>query len=80
MKALPENTRQINDMVEKDIPNGRIRYGWNCMDEDGEELYIMETEIAAGDRFYLMTVAYTDPEDKDGIVALIDKIYAVNRQ
>lgn len=78
--VLPENTRQINDMVEKDIPNGRIRYGWNCMDEDGEELYIMETEIAAGDRFYLMTVAYTDPEDKDGIVDLIDKIYAVNRQ
>lgn len=78
--VLPENTRQINDMVEKDIPNGQIRYGWSIMDEDGEKLYIMEAEIAACDYFYLMTVAYTDPDDKDGIVDLIDKIYAVNRQ
>lgn len=76
--ALPENTRQINDMVEKDIPNGQIRYGWSIMDEDGEKLYIMEAEIAAFDYFYLMTVAYTNPDDKDGIVDLINKIYAVN--
>lgn len=77
---LPENTRQINDMVEKDIPNGQIRYGWNCMEEDGETLYIMEAEVASCGYFYLITVAYTRPEEKDGIVELIDKISAVNTQ
>lgn len=40
----------------------------------------MECEVIADDFYYLITVTYTRPEEKEGIVALLRRMAAVPEQ
>lgn len=67
----------IQEPVEQDIPNGRMRYGWTKHGKKKNVCYIMECEVIAADFYYLITVTYTKPEEKEGIVSMLGRISAV---
>lgn len=69
--------KQVNDLVEREIPNGRMRYGWwRCVEEKNEFL-IVEAEVITEAWFYLITVACNKPEERAGIEELLCRITVV---
>ena len=72
-----ENNGRLQELAEEDISNGRIRYGWEQYGKKKDIYYVMECEVIAGDFYYLITVTYTKKEEKEGIIALLRRMAAV---
>lgn len=70
----------IQEPAQEDIPNGRMRYGWTRHGKKKDVCYIMECEVIADDFYYLITVTYMRPEEKEEIVALLRRMGAVPKQ
>lgn len=64
-------------MTECDISNGRMRFGWKKLKENGMTFYGVECEVITGEAFYFITVTYEKPKEKEKIIELIYKISAV---
>lgn len=77
--AFRGSSGHIQEPAEEDIPNGRMRYGWTRHGKKKNVCYIMECEVIAEDFYYLITVTYMRPEEKEGIVALLRRMAAVSR-
>ena len=72
-----ENNGRLQELAEEDISNGRIRYGWEQYGKKKDIYYVMECEVIAGDFYYLITVTFTKKEEKEGIIALLRRMAAV---
>ncbi len=64
----------VKDYEEYEITKGRIRFGWEQHGKENEKYYIMECEVITGPSFYLITVCYLKPEEREGIVELLHQI------
>ena len=62
------------DYEEYEITKGRIRFGWEQHGKGNEKYYIMECEVITGSSFYVITVCYLKPEEREGIVELLHRI------
>lgn len=70
------NGDTLNDMEEKDLKNGRLRFGWVELgkDSEGEDMYMMQCQVISGSALFLITVTYFDQEDREGIAELLRRI------
>ena len=66
-----------NDLTQHDIRNGAIRYGWREVEEDGGRLWQVRAEVITGPSLFVITVTCLDPEERPGILELMEKIAAV---
>lgn len=71
-----ESDGHLQELTLADIPNGRIRYGWTRYGKKKDVYYVMECEVIAGSFYYLITVTYTKPEEKEEIVSLLRQMRA----
>lgn len=69
----------LHDLAEHEIPNGRIRYGWEQIREEDSLFWVVQAEVITGTWSYLITVAYDKPEERTEIEELIERITAVSR-
>ena len=67
----------LNHLVEQEIPNGRIRYGWRQIAEAETMFWFVEAEVITGAWFFLITVSYDKPEDRTAIEEMLARITAV---
>ena len=74
-----ESDGHLQELTEEDIPNGRIRYGWEQHGKKKDIYYVMECEVIAGDFYYLITVTYTGTKEKEGIIELLRRMAAVRK-
>lgn len=70
----------LHDLTEHEIPNGRIRYGWEQIREADSLFWVVQAEAITGTWSYLITVAYDKPEERTGIEELLERITAVCRR
>lgn len=77
--SFGERNDRLQELMEEDIPNGRIRYGWEQYGKKKDVYYVMECEVIAGDFYYLITVTYTETEEKEGIIELLRRMEAVQK-
>ena len=63
-----------NDPAEFQIKGGAVRYGWRELEEDGQRLYQVRSEVITGPSLFLITVTYLDPAQRADIEELIRKI------
>ena len=64
-----------NELTQHDIPNGAIRYGWR--EVEGESLWQVRAEVITGPSLFVLTVTHFTPEERPGIIALMEQIIAV---
>lgn len=69
----------LHDLTEREIPNGRIRCGWQKVTEPDCTYWVVQAQAIAGTWSYLITVAYDTPEERAGIEELLGRITAVAR-
>lgn len=69
----------LHDLTEREIPNGRIRCGWQKITEPDCTYWVVQAQAIAGTWSYLITVAYDTPEERAGIEELLGRITAVAR-
>lgn len=72
--------KDLHDLTEHEITNGRIRYGWTQIIEADNSFWVVQAEVITGPWSYLITVAYDRPEDRTGIEELLERITAVYRR
>ena len=66
-----------NDLTQHSIQNGAIRYGWRELEEEGETLWQVRAEVITGPSLFVITVTHLSPEQRPGILSLMEKIAAV---
>lgn len=69
-----------NDLKELKIRDGAIRYGWREMTDKERPYYQVRAEVITGPSLFVITVTYLEPEERDSIGELMEKISVVTQE